>query len=408
MALQNVALTHTVDTGRTRINEIVTLLNTVVYDSVSVNVMFGSAVTMNANNMNTFSMGANLAFVGGVNVGSVLATSNTVAFYASAKANTASNVALQANTTANFAMAAVTSAYTLANTFAGNTAAVAAGTVANAAFAAANAATSSDVITAAFAQANTALSYTLSANTYTNTTIYLLANNASNIANAAHDKANTGVRTGWVTITANATLFPTTNANTLFFANSSNIQSFTLGSSNLYFDLVTVGTTPDWYGGTFRVPAIQVDAKGRIIGASNVNIVIPDTGTATGNANWLKVAANGQITEANAVQGALQMTLLAPITGAFPILAFSPRSGTIVSANVYTDTGTSTASVYVGNSATTIVGLKDMAITSTPTNINATSNNSVVRGSSIFLDISAVSSSPVPGYLSVCLLIQPT
>lgn len=99
-------------------------------------------------------------------------------------------------------------------------------------------------------------------------------------ANAAFDRANAAVQTGFVTVAANGTnLIADSNNDTLTLASSQNISIVgDTDTDSVSFDLTNTGVIASTYGGANSIPVLIVDEKGRITGISNVFIVISSPG----------------------------------------------------------------------------------------------------------------------------------
>jgi hypothetical protein len=173
---------------------------------------------------------------------------------------------------ANTANAAAVGAFAQANTGVTN---------AGAAFGASN--TAQATAAAAFGQANSAttLAGVVSANAVAAfgqaNTANVLAFNANANAASAFGKANGVVQTGFTIIAANGVnVVPSSNADTVTLIPSSNVSIVGNASGkNVKFDLVNSGATAGSYGSSNVVPVITIDAKGRVISASNVTIASP-------------------------------------------------------------------------------------------------------------------------------------
>lgn len=109
---------------------------------------------------------------------------------------------------------------------------------------------------------------------------------ANTVGSAAFAKANGAVQTSHVSIVAGGqTLSPSSNNDTLTFANSNGVSIVAISgaSDSINIGLQTTGVTALTYGGSAQVPAITIDAYGRITSASN-NAIVTSEPTSTNKA----------------------------------------------------------------------------------------------------------------------------
>lgn len=227
-------------------------------------------------------------------------------------------------------------------------------------------------------------------------------------ANTAFAKANGAVQTGYTLFVANGSqsnISPSSNASTIYFGNTGNITFSTSGAS-LTADLTTTGVAAGVWGGGANIAAITVDAMGRIVSVSNsaATVALAATGTTTGNANWVNVAANGQILQASIRNAALSMSFVNPSILAVPFIGAMPYGGTIVNCTYFTDVSTATVRIRInGNNVT---NLSSLSVTSTAKTNNATGLNTFNTGDKIDASITAFGATA--NVISLTLLITPS
>lgn len=119
--------------------------------------------------------------------------------------------------------------------------------------------------------------------------------------------------------------------------------------------------------------------------------------------------ANAASTKANSAYSAnvaVSMCLLNPANGTYYILGYSPRSGNVIFANAWTDTGTCTANLRIRGAL--VANISSLAVSNTPISNNATGNNLINIGDSISVNVTSVSSGPAPTQLSMTIFITPS
>ena len=103
---------------------------------------------------------------------------------------------------------------------------------------------------------------------------YVYANNIWNVANAAFARGNTSAQLAFFRVAANGTnLDAASNADTLTVRSSNNIILIANSTNDsLQITQSPSGVTATTYGGATNIPAITVDAYGRVTSASNVAV----------------------------------------------------------------------------------------------------------------------------------------
>lgn len=138
-------------------------------------------------------------------------------------------------------------------------------------------------------------------------------------------------------------------------------------------------------------------------GATSISATLANSGVTAGSYERVTVNAKGLVTAATTPNAALNFSLLNPANGTYTLMLSAPRSGTINSLKVGTDTGTCTVEIKINT--TDVTGLSSVSVTSTAASTSATAANTFSSGDTIKMIVSSVASSPTQ--LNASLNISP-